>query len=76
MIGKALSRKLFQNKDHAASILFPIGLLFLNIWRKKHPAYIDGVEDAYLAKAVRLSVAFIPSVGSSNPFKRNRTLLI
>ena len=76
MIGKALSRKLFQNKDHAASILFPIGLLFLNIWRKNHPAYIDGVEDAYLAKAVRLTVSFIPTISRSNPFKRNRTLLI
>jgi hypothetical protein len=76
MIGKALSRKLFQNKDYAASILFRIGLLFLNIWRKKQPAYNDGDEDAYLTKAVRLSVPFIPIVGSPNPFKRNRTLLI
>jgi len=76
MIGEALSQKLFQNKDYAASILFRIGFLFLNIWRKKQPAYNDGVEDAYLTKAVRLFVPFIPIVGSPNLFKRNRTLLI
>jgi len=76
MIRKVLIRKLFQNKDHAASILFPIRLIFLNIWRNKQPAYNDGDEDAHLAKAVRLSVSFMPIVGPCNPFKRDRTLLI
>jgi hypothetical protein len=73
---KALARKLTRNRDYVISIFFPIALLLMNIWRNKQPAYNDGVEDAYLTKAVRLSVSFIQVVGSPNPFTRSRTLLI
>jgi hypothetical protein len=55
MIGKVLTRKLSQNKDYGASILFPLALLAINIWRYKQPAYIGGDEDAYLAKAAWLA---------------------